>query len=133
MTVHTTQTQPGSWAQLPDLTLGVNRYFEFLQRQIKLTGELTATWALTMNTMSATALANAQVGRSSATERTLGGSVRLPPLINARITQPRTHSVSEPEPEPNDRPVRQEPRPADVFDEVIEILIDDDIIAAISE
>ncbi len=47
----------GPWVQLPDMTFGVNRYFEFLQRQIRLTGELTATWVSAMNTLSTTFLA----------------------------------------------------------------------------
>ena len=47
----------GPWVQLPDMTFGVNRYFEFLQRQIRLAGELTATWVSAMNTLSTTFLA----------------------------------------------------------------------------
>jgi hypothetical protein len=130
MTANTAQTQPGPWVQLPDMTFGVNRYFEFLQRQIRLTGELTATWVSAMNTLSTTVLAHGQVGRSSTTERTLVGSVGLPPLISsARTSQQGTRGVTE----PDGRPARQEPPSADVFDEVIELLVEDDIIAAVSE
>ena len=85
------------------MTFCMNRYFEVLQRQIKLTGELTATWVSAMNTMSATMLGQAQVAQSAA------------------------------EPVPDNRTVRQEPPAVDVFDEVLELLVDDDIIAAVSE
>lgn len=121
----------GPWVQLPDMTFGVNRYFEFLQRQIKLTGELTATWVSAMNTLSATVLEHDQVGRSSTTEHTLSGSVGFPPLISAWTSRQGTRRVTEPD--PDDRPARQEPPSADVFDEVIELLVEDDIIAAVSE
>jgi hypothetical protein len=119
MTVNTAQTQQGPWVQPPDMTVGVNRYFELLQRQIKLTGQLTATWVSAMNTLSAMVLANGQ------------GSLWLPALIGARTSQRRIQSASEPN--PNDRSATQEPLSAEVFDEVIELFVDDDIIAAVSE
>jgi hypothetical protein len=72
---------------------------------------------------------HAQVGRSSTTERTLVGSVGLPPQISARTSQQGTRGVTE----PDGRPARQEPPSADVFDEVIELLVEEDIIAAVSE
>ena len=103
MMANIARTQLAPWAQLPDMTFCVNRYFEFLQRQLKLTGELTATWVSAMNTMSATTPGHAQVAQGVA------------------------------EPDPENRPVRQEPPAVDVFDEVLELLVDDDIIAAVSE
>jgi len=91
------------WAQLPDITLCVDRYFEFLQRQIKLAGELTATWVSAMNTLSAIMLGHARVAESAA------------------------------EPDPDDRLFRQESPAADAFDEVLDLLVDEDIIADVSE
>jgi hypothetical protein len=131
MTVNTAQTQPGPWAQPPDITVGVNRYLELLQRQIKLTGELTATWVSAMNTLSAVVLANGQGGTRSAIERPLGGSLWPLPLFGAR-TSPRTiQSASEAD--PDGRPARQEPLSAQVFEEVIELFVEDDILDAVSE
>ena len=131
MTANTAQIQPWPWVQLPDMAVGMNRYLEFLQRQIELTGELTAMWVSTMNTISDRILANGPVGPSSATERTPGGWAGHHPLIGSRTPQRGTHSAADPD--PVDRPAWQELRAAEVFDEVIELLVDDDIIAAVSE
>jgi len=131
MTANTAQIQPWSWIQLPDKPVGMNRYLEFLQRQIELTGELTAMWVSTINTVSDIVLANGPVGRSSAPERTLGGSAGHHPSIAARTPQRRTHSAADPD--PDDQPAWQDLRAAEVFDEVMELLVDDDIVAAVSE
>jgi hypothetical protein len=130
MTANTAQVQPGPWVQLPDMTVGMNRYLEFLQRQIELTGELTAIWVSTMNTVSDIVLANGPVARSRATERTLGGPAGHHPMIGARTPQRSTHSAADPDDRP---PGWQELRAAEVFDEVMELLVDDDIVAAVSE
>ena len=131
MTANTAQIQPWSWIQLPDKPVGMNRYLEFLQRQIELTGELTAMWVSTINTVSDIVLANGPVGPSSATERTPGGWAGLHPLIGSRTPQRRTHSAADPD--PDDQPAWQDLRAAEVFDEVMELLVDDDIVAAVSE
>lgn len=131
MTANIAQVQPGRWVQLPDMTVGMNRYLEFLQRQIELTGELTAIWVSTINTVSDIVLANGPVGRSSATERAPGGSAGHHPSIGARTPQRRTDSAADPD--LGDQPAWQELRAAEVFDEVMELLVDDDIVAAVSE
>ncbi len=131
MTANTAQIQPGPWVGLPDITVGVNRYFELLQRQIELTGQLTATWASAMNTLSAMVLANGEGSPSSAIGRTPGRSLWLPPLMGARTSQRRIEGASESD--PDDRPARQEPLSAEVFDEVIELFVDDEIIGAARE
>ena len=118
----------GPWVQLPDMTFGVNRYFEFLQRQIRLTGELTATWVSAMNTLSTTFLAMLK-SAVPAQPSALSSARSDPPQISARTSQQGTRGVTE----PDGRPARQEPPSADVFDEVIELLVEDDIIAAVSE
>ena len=119
MMSNTTQIQPAPWVQLPAMPVGMNRYLEVLQRQIKLTGELTATWVSAMNTLSDIVLAH-------------GGPAGPAPWIGAWTAQRHTHSVADPDPDPHDRRASHDFLAAEVFNEVIELLVDDDIIAAVN-
>ena len=133
MTVTTehTQTQMRSSVQRPDRTFGVDRYFEFLQREVNLTRESTVNWASAVAALSTAILVQTKAVRSIATERaemTLDSWAGRPPLGHAG--DQRRRNQQEAEPGPDDQSARQAQPATDVFDEVIELLVVDDVITA---
>jgi hypothetical protein len=156
MSASTDQTENESPPVGTDIAVGMERYFQFLRRQMDLQREFTMTWAAAVTSMSSAVLGQLQTvehimaghadqiaERAHGAERVTRGIVEQVVIAERTLGGLNDH---QPAPSLQDhRDATREPSAAasvdastehvkvtpDIFDELLELIVDEDIKAAI--
>jgi hypothetical protein len=156
MSASTDQTEHESPPAGTDIAAGMERYFQFLRRQMDLQREFTMTWAAAVTSMSSAVLGQWQTvehimaGQADQIAERAHGAERVTRGIVEQvvIAERSMGSLTEQQPAPslnNHRDATREPSVAasadastehvkvtpDIFDELLELIVDEDIKAAI--
>jgi hypothetical protein len=154
MSASTDQTENESPPVGTDIAVGMERYFQFLRRQMDLQREFTMTWAAAVTSMSSAVLGQWQTvehivaghadqiaERAHGAERVTRGMVE-----QVEIAERTLGSLTDHQPAPSLNNHRDATREAsasadastehmkvtpDIFDELLELIVDEDIKAAI--
>ena len=154
MSASTDQTENESPPAGTDIAVGMERYFQFLRQQMDLQREFTMTWAAAVTSMSSALLGQWQTvehivaghadqiaERAHGAERVTRGMVQ-----QVEIAERTLGSLTDHQPAPslnNHRDATREAPPSadvstehvkvtpDIFDELLELIVDEDIKAAI--
>jgi hypothetical protein len=158
MAARTDQTENDSPPPGTDLTVGMERYFEFVRQQMDLHREFTMTWAAAVTSLSSAVLGQWQAvehivagqadhfaERAHGAERVTRGIAEQVEIAAGRTLGSLTdQQPAAPTPVNHRDPSREPPAAAsadvapehvkmtpDIFDELLELIVDEDIKAAI--
>ena len=156
MSASTDQIQNESPPAGTDIAVGMERYFQFLRQQMDLQREFTMTWAAAVTSMSSAVLGQWQTvehimaGHADQIAERAHGAERVTRGIARQvvIAERTLGGMTEQQPSPtlnNHRDATREPSAAtsadastehvkvtpDIFDELLELIVDEDIKAAI--
>ncbi len=157
MSASTDQTENDSPPESTDIAVGMELYFRFLRQQMDLQREFTMTWAAAVTSMSSAVLGQWQTverilaghadqiaERAHSAERVTRGMVEQVEIAERTLDSLTEHQPGAPALD-NHRDATREPSGAasadtsaeqvkvtpDIFDELLELVVDEDIKAAI--